>query len=64
MQNYKCKRCGNTIMLGKFKGEVCPLDQGTLVLASSCANQSYNTSPVEHANSDTKATKNQVLLNE
>ena len=65
MQNYKCTRCGNTIMLGQYKGEVCPLDQGTLVLATSCGNSFTKTSPLEHANSDanTKA-KNQVLLNE
>ena len=64
MQNYKCTRCGNTIMIGQYKGEVCPLDQGTLVLASSCANTFSKSAPLEHANNDPKATKNQVLLNE
>lgn len=62
MKNYRCNRCGNTIMLGSYRGEVCPLDQGTLVLADSTGAKPR---PIEsHDDTATLPTKTQVLLNE
>jgi hypothetical protein len=62
MQIFKCERCGNKIMIGSFKGEVCPLDKGTLM---PYAQPSETIRPIEHdSNTAVIKEKMQVLLNE
>ena len=61
MSAYQCTRCGNTIMIGNYHGEVCPIDQGTLMPKAATPCQSSTT----ESKSDTNAVneKIQVILN-
>ena len=63
MQMFKCDRCGNTIRIGSYKGEVCPVDQGTLVPIS-LESLNAKTRTIEHGNAAPTKQKMQVLLNE